>query len=503
MQRVHERNQRMVAAQSLRNIKAAEKQAKIDYLELRQQEVEDRNEEIEDCLAGLREVLAHTLDVDDRINFDSLRPTEKFAPFEISPRLLSSSKPEQALHQQPPSWSAFMPHIAKRHALEAKKLTEKYNTQLIAYNIQEIAKNFFREQERHEYEARKTAFYAAQSERNREIDQFSADYFAHDRDALVAYCEMVLSRSEYPLNGFPQQFRLAFDPQNGSLAVEYDLPLISIVPATIEFRYVKSKDSIEPKIRKPAEIQAIYRQLIAEIALRTMHELFEADQASAITVLTFTGIIDTHDPATGHDTRVPVISVRAPRDVFLAINLHRADPVACLRTLGANVSARPDELLAVKPVIEFNMVDKRFILQGDTLDSLESRTNLLQLSPTEFEVLVANLFGKMGLETKLTRSSRDGGVDAVAFDIRPVLGGKVVIQAKRYKDTVGVSAVRDLYGTMLNEGANKGILVTTSRYGPDAYTFSTGKPIELIDGSTLLYLLREHADVNARIAPLS
>ena len=42
---------------------------------------------------------------------------------------------------------------------------------------------------------------------------------------------------------------------------------------------------------------------------------------------------------------------------------------------------------------------------------------------------------------------------------------EVIIQAKRYKNTVGVSAVRDLFGTMQNEGASKGILVTTSGYG--------------------------------------
>ena len=63
---------------------------------------------------------------------------------------------------------------------------------------------------------------------------------------------------------------------------------------------------------------------------------------------------------------------------------------------------------------------------------------------------------------------------------RPVLGGKVVIQAKRYRHTVGVAAVRDLYGTMMNEGANKGILVATSGYGPDAFDFAKDKPIELI-----------------------
>ena len=67
------------------------------------------------------------------------------------------------------------------------------------------------------------------------------------------------------------------------------------------------------------------------------------------------------------------------------------------------------------------------------------------------------------------------------------------------KNTVGVSAVRDLFGTLQNEGASKGILVTTSGYGQASMDFATNKPIELIDGANLLYLLREHAGVEARI----
>jgi restriction system protein len=63
---------------------------------------------------------------------------------------------------------------------------------------------------------------------------------------------------------------------------------------------------------------------------------------------------------------------------------------------------------------------------------------------------------------------------------------------------VGVSAVRDLFGTMNHEGANKGILVTTSGYGPDAFDFAKDKPIELIDGGGLLFLLQE-VGVQARI----
>jgi restriction system protein len=135
------------------------------------------------------------------------------------------------------------------------------------------------------------------------------------------------------------------------------------------------------------------------------------------------------------------------------------------------------------------------------LSALDQRPNLMDLSPSEFESLITNLFEKMGLETRQTRPSRDGGVDCVAYDNRPVMGGKVVIQAKRYKNTVGVSAVRDLYGTVVNEGAGKGILVSTSGYGKASFEFAGDKPLELLDGTNLLYLLEEHAGIEARIEP--
>ena len=50
----------------------------------------------------------------------------------------------------------------------------------------------------------------------------------------------------------------------------------------------------------------------------------------------------------------------------------------------------------------------------------------------------------------------------------------------------------------MNEGANKGILVTTSGYGPDAFEFAKDKPIELIEGGGLLFLLQE-IGIEARI----
>jgi restriction system protein len=177
------------------------------------------------------------------------------------------------------------------------------------------------------------------------------------------------------------------------------------------------------------------------------------------------------------------------------------EPLACLKHLSAGVSKSPSELLPVRPVLEFDMVDPRFVAESDALSQLDQRPNLMDLSFLEFEALIQNLFTKMGLEARQTRPSRDGGVDCVAWNPRPIFGGKVVIQAKRYKNTVGVSAVRDLFGTLQNEGASKGIFVTTSGYGQASSDFARNKPIELIDGSNLLYLIAEHAGIEAKIVP--
>jgi restriction system protein len=57
---------------------------------------------------------------------------------------------------------------------------------------------------------------------------------------------------------------------------------------------------------------------------------------------------------------------------------------------------------------------------------------------------------------------------------------------------VDVSSVRDLFGTVQAEGANRGILVTTSQFGPDAYEFAKDKNITLMDGNNLLHLFERH-----------
>jgi restriction system protein len=226
---------------------------------------------------------------------------------------------------------------------------------------------------------------------------------------------------------------------------------------------------------------------------------FFADQDPIVETIVINGHVHTIDKRTGQPIHPCLLTVRATRERFDQINLANVDPAECLKGLGASVSRSPAEVIPVRPVLDFNMVDPRFVTNEGVLETLDTRPNLMELTPSQFESLITDLFEKMGLETRLTRPSRDGGVDCVAYDSRPIFGGKVVIQAKRYKNTVGVSAVRDLFGTMQNEGATKGILVTTSGYGQASHAFANGKPLELLDGGNLLSLLQEHAGMDAKI----
>jgi restriction system protein len=325
-----------------------------------------------------------------------------------------------------------------------------------------------------------------------------ADLARNDPDTIRSYFEMVLSSSSWP-DGFPQRFALAYDAQSKLLAIDYQLPDFSIVPAEKSYRYVKARDAIDAVAETAAKRKALYASAIAQSTIRIVHEVFEADRRGQVESIVLNCVVDTVDRSTGQQQKPCIVSVRTTAETFGKIKLDAVDPAACLKGLSAAVSPSPADLAPVRPVLELKMVDPRFITETDVLSQLDERPNLMELTPSEFESLITNLFTKMGLETRLTQASRDGGVDCVAFDPRPIFGGKVVIQAKRYKNTVGVSAVRDLFGTMQNEGASKGILVTTSGYGAASFQFAQGKPLELLSGANLLYLLAEHAGINARI----
>ncbi|HZO64727.1 MAG TPA: restriction endonuclease [Kribbellaceae bacterium] len=480
---------------------ADERERKRLYLESRAADVAADNADLQARIDEVEGLLAATLAVDDYIDFGRLKKKASHPPFNPGPL---------ATPITPPDWRRFQPPaptgLSKIFGGQAK-----YNQQLAAAQSQFTlaqAQHAAAEQDRQRRLAAAHAQYEQQCRRteaevaahNAEVDTFAAAFAANEPAAVVDYFGMVLANSVYP-DDFPQTYRLAYVPESRQLVVEYELPNLDVVPTVKEYRYVKTRDDVTSTARPAKEVRDRYLDVVSKVTLRTVHELFEADRTSLVDTIVFNGMVDSIDPATGQARRPCLVTLRTTRDEFTSLNLAKVDPAACLQHLNASVSRRPEALAPVRPVLEFDMVDKRFVDEVDVLADLDQRPNLLKLTPTEFESLIQNLFAKMGLDTKQTRPSRDGGVDCVAFDQRPIFGGKVVIQAKRYRNTVDVSSVRDLFGTVQNEGASKGILVTTSGYGPASYEFASGKPLELIDGSNLLYLLAEHAQVKARIDP--
>ena len=203
---------------------------------------------------------------------------------------------------------------------------------------------------------------------------------------------------------------------------------------------------------------------------------------------------DWFDPATGQQRNGIIATLQASNEYLNSLDLTKLDPESCFKYLKGISTQNVLNSSPVRPIFVLDKEDERFI-ENKAVD-IEDETNLAAMDWEDFEHLVAQLFewefAKNGVEVKVTRASRDRGVDAILFDPDPLRGGKYVLQAKRYTRTVDVSAVRDLYGTIMNEGANRGIIITTASFGPDAYEFSKDKPISLVDGQNLLMMLQKH-----------
>jgi restriction system protein len=500
-----ERTARALDRERLRQEREAARQRAYDqkqqrriYLEQRVAEADQLNGQLASIVEDLEGLLAFSLARRATLDFDSLKETPTALPFEPG-ELATPIEPPVGLLPAPLSMlHKLVPGARAKHARLVQG-AEQRNAEALARAVQAERgrqSNLAQAQRKHEQKVQAEAGRVATQ--HRDVDAFRADYEQRSPDAVVAYCSTVLAASRYP-DKFPQQHKVAYVPESRQLVIEMDLPTFDVVPEMLEHRYVQSKDEITFKGRPATQRKALYLRVVSQVALRTVHEMFEADQGGHLESIVFNGHVDTIDPRTGQPTHPCIITLRTTRDLFEKLDLARVEPEACLRGLHASVSRSPAELSPVRPVLEFNMVDPRFVEEADVISSIDQRPNLMELSPGEFETLITNLFQKMGLETRLTQPSRDGGVDCVAYDPRPIFGGKVVIQAKRYKNTVGVSAVRDLFGTMQNEGASKGILVTTSGYGKASFEFAEGKPLELLSGSNLLYLLEQHAAIAAKI----
>lgn len=117
------------------------------------------------------------------------------------------------------------------------------------------------------------------------------------------------------------------------------------------------------------------------------------------------------------------------------------------------------------------------------MGQVSSRADLLDLGPTEFEDMVTKLYQLAGHQAKRTGTVGDNGVD-VAVNARN--GEKWIVQCKRWRKPVGEPILREFYGTMQHEKADKGTLIAVSGFTRQAQDWVKGKPITLYDGEKFL-----------------
>lgn len=485
----------------------AEKEANLE-------EANSRTEEAIESLKQIDSLLIHTLSINDIVDWESLKKKEKYQ--EKSPAKPTKKskkeyppKPEKQSAEFTPVFSFFEKLFKSKREKKIKEFENKYSASISEWEKQKSTIDKFNNQldkyfedemkkwasDVAEWEKRKNNFLQEQAYFNAKIDQIKEAYLNKNSDSIIEYCEMVLNNSEYP-DSFPKNFELEYNPDNRILILEYELPAVECFPKVKEVKYIASRKELKESYISEAQINSMFDDAMYKITLRTIHEIFEADVVNAIEAISFNGWVKAINRATGKEENNCILSIQVKKSEFIGIDLSNIDPKICFKNLKGVASSKLSSLTPIQPILQISRVDKRFVEGYAVANQIDNTTNLAAMDWKDFEHLIRELFEKelqaSGGEVKVTQASRDGGVDAIAFDPDPIRGGKIVIQAKRYTNTVGVSAVRDLYGTVLNEGATKGILVSTADYGPDAYEFAKGKPLTLLNGSNLLYLLEKH-----------
>lgn len=369
---------------------------------------------------------------------------------------------------------------------QKKELIDSANSKLVS-DYREAKEKWEKEQ---------LEFIEEQIINNEEIDMAISGFRKGNVESVEKCYTLLLNDITLPFD-FKMQTMVEYNPEEKRLIIEMLLPKLEDIPKLKSVSYVKSRREFKESYHTEAYLKKKYDSVIYQIVLVYLDQVFTiGSKYNLVDYVVINGRIDTIDKATGKWINPVVLSLAIKRDDFENINIELVDPKTWFRSAKGISAASIATMTAIKPIITMSHEDSRFVDGYEVVDHLDDGINLAAIDWQDFENLVREIFEKEfsynGGEVKITQASRDGGVDAIAFDPDPLRGGKIVIQAKRYTNVVNVSAVRDLYGTVLNEGATKGILVTTSYYGNDSYSFAQGKPITLLDGSNLLYLLEKH-----------
>jgi restriction system protein len=446
----------------------------------------------------LETLLLSTLDKDPYIDFERLK--EPMAGMEFRPPedlAKSSPVPVEAsfLPEAPAGLGALLPgrQRAYSQALEAGRA--RYRQAQADHGAAERVRQERLSRTRAEHERHVTAERARIDQQHRSVEEWAERFAAGERRAVRDYLAEVLGRQRYPAD-FPTGVKVDYGRGERMAVVDVDLPLLEAVPELASAEYQPVKKAIKYISLTQTARTRLYQLIIAQMALRTLRAIFVADRARHVAKVVCNGYVDTINTATGRPAHWCLVSVEVTRELFEELDLSQVKPLDCLTYLHAKVSKTPEKFTPVQPIIDYPWDDLPYSDETDSVADLDSVQNLLELDGYEFERLMVQLFEAISTfdEVRRTRSRGDGGIDLVAVNTTPFIGGRVAIQAKRYAPhrKVDIAAVREIVGSISQREFNKGIIITTSNFTSAARDEATRLGIELYDCERLLWLLRQH-----------
>jgi restriction system protein len=347
--------------------KRLEREAAAAHVEAMQADVEQKNAALEDEWEQLENLLAATLPIDDYVDLETLRMTVEHPPFDridlkvpltpptpvpdpVEPALGQVEQPKGLFgrkHKLEEAQAKANSDFAAAHESWAARMAELPAERAKAQSDYEAA-----EQTRKTSLAEEEARYAAEcSQREKEVadqnatlDQFIADLGYGTVEAVREYVGIVLANSVYP-DHFLVEHDADFDPTTAELKVQVLVPGPTELSAIKSYKYVRATDEIASSALSLKESKDRYASVVHQIALRTLHEIFEADRRNLIQSISLELGTNTLSPATGKDLYVPFVAVGSARDKFSEIDLSAVVPSATLGHLGAAVSKSPFDLI--------------------------------------------------------------------------------------------------------------------------------------------------------------
>ncbi len=132
-----------------------------------------------------------------------------------------------------------------------------------------------------QHDRRVTEDRAKAAKHNADLAARQSAFAAGEPEAVEWFVARVLDASRYPAV-FPRERRVTYRPEHREVEVEFEFPLPRIVPPVRAFRYLKTRDAVEPLARPQSEIRERYQRLVSCVTLRTLHEVFTATPAGIV-----------------------------------------------------------------------------------------------------------------------------------------------------------------------------------------------------------------------------